>query len=73
MSWWKILLIVLGIIIFILLVLSCWYRYKVNKSRVQPFEPPSWAPNWLFPRPEPEYVTHVEMGGGEEELGTGVY
>jgi len=47
-----------------------FYRYSLNKYRIAPFSPPSFCPNFLFPRPESSvllddyYNQDLEMTNG---------
>jgi len=45
-------LVILLVCLVLILGLSCHYRYQLEKYRIAPFTPPSFCPNFLFPKIE---------------------
>lgn len=52
-SFFKFLLIVMGIIILVTFISSVYYRFKMGMDGIPPFDPPSFTPNFIFPRQSP--------------------
>ena len=65
----KIVLGSVGILTFVLFMGCVYsYRYQLLKYKVAPFTPPSFCPNFLFPRPEVGSGSHGQAYG-EIEVG----
>lgn len=50
MNLWVIIAIVVAALMCCICSLSCFYNYKVLRTRVAPFWVPSFCPDCLFPR-----------------------
>jgi hypothetical protein len=49
-SFFKLLLVVFGVVILAIFITSVYYRFKISIDNVAPFDPPSFCPNFVFPR-----------------------
>jgi hypothetical protein len=52
-SFFKFLLILMGVLILLIFISSVYYRFKMGMDGIPPFEPPSFSPNFIFPRQSP--------------------
>lgn len=61
MNVWIIIVIVIAALMCCICSLSCFYNYKVFRTRVAPFWVPSFCPDCLFPR---KMINPSVDGGG---------
>ncbi len=52
-SFFKLLMIIMGVLILVIFISSVYYRFKMGIDGIPPFDPPSFAPNFIFPRQTP--------------------
>ena len=49
-TFFKFLLIIFGVFLLVLFITSIYYRYHCSNYKNEPFEPPSFCPNFVYPR-----------------------
>jgi hypothetical protein len=49
-SFFKFLLVIFGVFLLSTFIASVYYRFKLSFDQIPPFEPPSFVPNFIFPR-----------------------
>lgn len=49
-TFFKFLLIIFGVLLLALFITSIYYRYHCSNYKYEPFDPPSFCPNFVYPR-----------------------